>query len=304
MDLSLPSLLAAFGGGLFGAAIGAIPAFVFCGIAVLLGVVGAIAGAPFDVLGLVGFGPIFGPHVAFAGGVAAAAYAGRRRELDDGKDVLAPLAGLATADVLVVGGVFGTLGHVLEQLLETGIGEYTDVVALVVVVSGVIARFAFGRTGLGGSPTEEARSRGRFTPGGANVWAAYQQDFPQAALLGLGTGLLSAWLALEIVAAAPEAELAATTVGFGISAFSLLFLVIGTSAPITHHMTITAAVGALATGSVLVGALVGAFAAVVGEASSRLMLIHGDTHIDPPANAIWIVTSIVLLVELAVETVV
>jgi hypothetical protein len=60
----------------------------------------------------VAFGPVFGPHIAFAGGVAAAAYAARRGELDDGADIITPLAGLATLDVLLVGGVFGAAGAI------------------------------------------------------------------------------------------------------------------------------------------------------------------------------------------------
>jgi len=153
------ALLGSFGGGMFGAAIGALPAFAFAGISVLIGVALALSGADYDFLGQVAFGPVFGPHIAFAGGVAAAAYAARRGELDDGADIISPLAGLATIDVLLVGGVFGAGGYLAQVALTPAIGDVIDVVALLVFVSDVVARFAFGRSGLFGFPAEEGQSR-------------------------------------------------------------------------------------------------------------------------------------------------
>ena len=60
------------------------------------------------------WGPLFGPHIAFAGGVAAAAYAAKTGKLKSGgKDIVASLMGLNAPDVLLVGGVFGSLGYAL-----------------------------------------------------------------------------------------------------------------------------------------------------------------------------------------------
>jgi hypothetical protein len=39
-------------------------------------------------------------------------------------------------------------------------------------------------------------------------------------------------------------------------------------------------------------------AALLGELFSRLFLIHGDTHIDPPANAIWVMATVVFVLSL------
>src|SRR6056297_3362187 len=79
-------LLAAFAGGCFGAAIGALPAFCFTGFAVIAGEAanllsvgaGESVSLGASITGSVGFGPVFGPHVAFAGGAAAAAYAAKK----------------------------------------------------------------------------------------------------------------------------------------------------------------------------------------------------------------------------------
>lgn len=79
MDFSLLMLfLAAFGGGLFGAAIGGRSAFILAGFMVMTGVTNSLAGGGFDFLGQVAFDPVFGLHISFAGGVVAAAFAARR----------------------------------------------------------------------------------------------------------------------------------------------------------------------------------------------------------------------------------
>ena len=68
-----------------------------------------------DFLTFVAFGPVFGPHIAFAGGVAAAAYAardgqGRRRQ---GHRRAAHLASKGP-DVLLVGAGFGMFGYIVQ----------------------------------------------------------------------------------------------------------------------------------------------------------------------------------------------
>jgi hypothetical protein len=89
------TLLGAAAGGFFGAALGALLAFVFCGLRVVLGVVAVIVTGDSTFLNAVGFGGMFGPQVSFAAaGVAAAAYAARRGWLDGGRDIVTPLIAL------------------------------------------------------------------------------------------------------------------------------------------------------------------------------------------------------------------
>ena len=83
MTFDVLALLLAAGGGFFAAAIGALHAFIFTGFMGIAGLAIAMAGAGTNFLTFVAFGPsTFGQHIAFAGGVAAAAYAART-----GKDV-------------------------------------------------------------------------------------------------------------------------------------------------------------------------------------------------------------------------
>ncbi len=311
MSFELGILLAAFGGGLFGAAIGALPAFIFTGLAVLVAVGAGLGGASFDVLGLVAFGPVTGPHVTFAGGAAAAAFAARRGDIEDGKDIITPLAGLGDPLPLLVGGIFGAGGYALQVLLMNLLPPfqtafyptYIDVIAVVVTVSAIITRLAFGRTGLFGSLDAEARERGRFSTGEGRVWLAYQEGFLQASVVGLGTGLLAAWAATQFTAFDPALLPFGVLLGYGISATALIFLQFGFSVPVTHHMTLpasVAAVGVTVAGgpqiiAILVGAVAGILGALLGELFSRLFLIHGDTHLDPPANAIIVMSVVIVL---------
>lgn len=167
---------------------------------------------------------------------------------------------------------------------------YIDVIAVVVAVFAIITRLAFGKTGLFGSLNDEARERGRLSTGGDRVWLAYQEGFLQASVVGLGTGILAAWVATQLAAFDPALLPFGVLLGYGVSA------------PVTHHMTLpasVAAVGILVAGgsqivAILVGAVAGILGAPLGEFFSRLFQIHGDTHLDPPANAIIVMAVLIV----------
>ncbi len=314
MDFSLVFLLAAFGGGLFGATIGGLPAFIFTGFMVMVGVANAMAGGEFDFTGNIAFGPVFGPHIAFAGGAAAAAFAAKRGVLEDGKDIATPLVGTRDPLVLVVGGLFGmggylvnaALGAVLSYAGASGPIPLTDTVALTVVVSAVVARLAFGSTGLLGTLRDEDRARGRLNPGDGHAWVEHQQRLPQTILIGLGAGLLSGYVVTTFNEAGEQFLAPATVLMFGVAAASLILLQIGMPGAVTHHMFLPAAVataGAISLGAtgvvaVLAGAAGGIAGALLGELYSRLFLIHGDTHLDPPAFAIFTMATVVVIIQI------
>ena len=280
MEFDLTTLLAAFGGGLFAAAIGTLPAFVFTGLLVLVGVGTAACGGGTHILTHVAFGPVFGPHIAFAGGAAATAYAYRRGFIGSGREITLPLMGLDKPDVLAVGGCFGALGYLLNLLwLHAGLGVRTDTIAMTVVVSAVIARVAFGRTGLASK---------RFKPDANSHWVRHQERPIQCASIGLGIGLLSAFVALQL-----GAGRGGDVLGFGIAASSLLFAQFGLKTPVTHHMALPAADAALASGDILTGAAFGVVGGLVGEGFSRVFHQHGDTHVDPPAAGIAITIALI-----------
>ena len=289
--------IASFAGGAFGAAIGALPAFIFTGFMVIagqatasLGLDGAGEGASLTASGFtgyLGFGPVFGPHISFAAGAAAAAYAAKKGYIDDGKNILWA-AGTNNLDVLLVGGIFGILGLVGTGLFRT-VGIPTDNIALMVFVSALIHRAAFGYSVIG-----EVTGDGLFDLGpwerdedeAPGIWLPWQYQWSGVTFLGIIGGILGA--------AAFQAT-GSALIGFGISAASLVFLQCGVdNIPVTHHITLPGAVGALGAQAagyspslvLIFGALFGAFGALSGEVCNRVFYMHGETHVDPPAFGI------------------
>ncbi len=302
MNFDLLALLFAAGGGFFGAAIGGLHAFIFTGFTVMAGVLVAMLGGGTGFISTIAFGPLFGPHIAFAGGVAAAAYAARKSKEVAGKDIVTPLVSIERPDVLMVGAAFGMLGYVLQLAIAAipGFGTTTDSVALTVVLSALIVRLAFGRMSLTGQ-LPAGRGWGRFAPRDDAAWIRYHERFVPLTVLGLMTGLVAAGVTLSIIQLYPDAAAVAPTLMFGFSAMSLIFLSLGMSFPVTHHMTLIGGVAAATflpavgvIGAALIGAICGMLSAWLGEFFARLLHNNGNTHIDPPAAAIWPMTSLIL----------
>ncbi|MDO7787816.1 hypothetical protein [Desulforamulus aquiferis] len=247
-------IVAAFGGGVFGAAVGALPAFIMTGILVLAGFTD------------MAFGPWFGPHVAFAGGVAAAAFAAKN-DLESGKDILTPLIKFNDGSILLVGGIFGAIGMAVQQFFA-GINTPTDTVALTVAISGIAARLIFG---------EKKLFHGYSMPDGKTGLSLL--------VLGLGVGLISSYGSI----ATDNAVL-----GFGIAATSLIFVQIMGVGPVTHHIALPAALAAMAAGNIWIGGLFGIIGALLGDFFTKTMN-EGNTHVDPPAFVIALLTLIVVL---------
>ncbi|WP_226038895.1 hypothetical protein [Natrinema sp. DC36] len=312
-------LIAALAGGAFGAALGALPAFVFTGFVVFLGeglaiLEGELGGLDAvgagniatGITGTIGFGAVTGPHIAFAGGVAATAYAGRKypeMEPDDwdyhfGKDILYAFG--TKPDILAVGAIFGALGMLITQVMA-GIGFPTDNIALSVVATAFLARLAFGyplvgRVGgssiLDMSPFEREEKRVAADGGtetdrlATEPWLPHQYEWSGVTAIGIVGGILGGFIWLET---------GSIFLGYAISAMSLLFLNLGVEKiPVTHHITLLGSTGAViaasAVGSdpivLLVAGAFGAISGLLGELSQRVFYSHSGTHVDPPAMAI------------------
>jgi len=165
-------LIAAFAGGVLGAAIGALPAFVFTGVMVIAGEAARIAGvvsleegADLGAMGItaqIAFGAFFGPHIAFAGGAAASAYAAKQGYMGpdfgsgwgyhDAKNILIAFGGKHN-DVLIVGGLFGMLGY-LVFFVSDFVAAPWDPIAFGVVVSALAHRVLLGYDAVGRIQTD------------------------------------------------------------------------------------------------------------------------------------------------------
>jgi len=350
-------LVTAAAGGAFGAALGALPAFVFTGFVVFLGEglailqreVGGALGEigqgelAAGVTGVIGFGAITGPHIAFAGGVAATAYAGKKypeMEPDGwdyhfGKNILYAFG--TKPDILAVGAVFGVLGMFINQLaaatLAIGGTGLTDSIALSVVATAFIARVVFGYPIVGRSsggslfdmspfereeprmaadggfpsdasdPSSEPRSDGGEVPAehqgrlATEPWLPHQYKWAGVTAIGVVGGILGGYIWIQT---------GSIFLGYAISAMSLLFLNLGVEKiPVTHHITLIGAVGAVVVapvaGSVvalLAAGVFGAVSGILGEVTQRLFYAHSGTHVDPPAMAIAIAMFVVAVLAI------
>ncbi|MFC7115391.1 hypothetical protein ACFQH2_11160 [Natronoarchaeum sp. GCM10025703] len=267
-SLTQPELwLGALAGGAFGAALGALPAFVFTGFLVIAG---SLGGGGFGVG--VGFGPVFGPHISFAGGAAAAAYAASRGKMEsgfdyhNGKDITFALG--SRPDILAVGAAFGAFGLLLEQLSRQ-LALPLDPIPLSIVISALVHRLVFGYSVIGivsdkadgildMSPfeREETRDAGEVVGDGekdgadrlaVEPWLPEMYKWSHVATIGVVAGLAAAVITHRMIVGAGHGGVAVFA-GFGISAASLLFLNLGIGRiPVTHHMTLPAATAYAAT---------------------------------------------------------
>ncbi|WP_296561166.1 hypothetical protein [uncultured Acetobacterium sp.] len=296
MDFTL--LIAAFGGGLFAAAIGGVPSFIFTGLTVIAAILAGDFGAP--AIGIVSFGSWFSPCVAFAGAVAASAYAKKIGKLEVGGDIITPLAGLKDASVLLVGGIFGIIGYLLNFVIGTVIGAnvlgsaaWTDTVALSVVISAILVRLIFTDSGLTGK-----------TPAGVTRHYLPQgSDLMFTIVLGAGFGILVGGIAAAFgsmaLAGSGEAGYLFSQMGsfaFGIAAFGLIFASMGLPFYGCHHIVLPAASTAIVVFSgtlspvaaIVAAAITGILAAIIGEFAGLAFNSYADSHIDPPACTIWV----------------
>src|SRR6056297_2259745 len=210
--LELGLILSAFGGGVFGAALGALNSFIFAGFLVIAGEAISVASGVGSFTGAIGFGTWFGPHIGFAGGAAAAAYAAKKGYVE-GRDIITPLMKFKDPGVLFVGGLFGILGYFVNGFIA-GVGTPTDTIALTVVISAIIKRVMFSDTGVIGTYNPE-HGDSRWSPSEDIAWLPFQMHSGELLMIGLGVGLVSSKISL--ITGSPF-------IGFGIAAASLIIL--------------------------------------------------------------------------------
>lgn len=301
---SFNTILMCFGGGVLGAALGGLWAFVICATLVVLGSLMVVAGGPDFILLNFGIGPIFGPHVGgFCSGIAAATYAvsvKKNHPSESAKDILSPCLGTSW-DVLMVGGLFAVGAHiVLNVLAKVPIINWGDVLALTVVLSCAAARLIFQKEMPWGDMVS-IKKHGYFNTDDHKLsWGPWMAPVSRLIPTGLGAGLFSGALAMQFQKAlAPMVDAGSVSptvaflipllMGWALSGFMLIALQLGTGpiqlVPIPHVISLLAALGYLYTGSIAVAGIVGVLTALLQELMARMFYNHGSNHIDPPACA-------------------
>ena len=303
----LALLVAAFAGGALGAAVGALEAFSLAGVLIVVGEATDLAGGAAPAAGddlaalgstgltaSLGLGPLFGPHVAFAGGAAATAFAARQGHLDtdfryhEAKHVTRALG--PRVDVMAVGGAFGVLG-VLVTYASASVGLPWDPIAFSIVVTGLLARVALGYPLVGTvrgdglldmSPYADRARRPPRADGGVPArsgidpadttggerrfavepWLPHQYRWGEVAALGAAVGVFGAFVTYQT---------ASPLLAFGIAAATLVFLCVGVERfPVTHHVALVSSLS-------VVGLAGGAAtpAAVAGQVDLLAALLVG-----------------------------
>lgn len=283
--MNIFALIAAFGGGVIGAYMGALPAFILTGIVAMVGAGAAMAGGTDMLVGFVAFGSYLGPHVAFAGGVAAAAYAGKKKKLGSGTDILSSLNGLSDPMTLIVGGVFGIFGFLVHYLVGAVLHLNTDLPGITVIISAIVVRFVFGTSGLIGK-AGAGEKREYFTGGNGMICNI---------LLGLGLGTAVGFVYQTLATSGASAAVLGSypILCFGIAAASLIFTQTGFATPATHHIALISALAVASSGNPIMGIVFGILTSLFGDFAGKTFNSHCDTHIDPPALTIFIFTFIV-----------
>jgi hypothetical protein len=284
MDIYM--LIAAFGGGAFGALVGSIPAFILTGILAIVGGLLGLAGIAEPSIGNITFGSFLGPHIAFTGGVAAAAFAGNKRKtLENPNDVLTPLYGINDYTVIIMGGIFGVIGFLFNYLYGTLLKFNTDLPAISVFSTLIVSRLVFGKTG----------AVGKYTGEGSRQLLPSAKTLINHIVLGVTVAIVVSGVGISMLnSGVPKAAMAMyPIVCFGISATSLVFLQMGFGVPVTHHITLPVAAVTIMTGNIFLGVIIGVICAVVWLIAGNIFNSHCDTYIDPPATTIFIMMFII-----------
>lgn len=279
MDISLLMLLGSAGGGILGAAMGGLPSITLWGAVLMIaGLAGVVMGKP-NMVWDIGFNPLFGAHIVYAGGAAAAAYACYKKVLDSGLDVLKPLSGFGRADVLIVGGFFGVLGMIVERYC-TSIGVPTDNVALSVVITGWVARLLFDRGWL----------KSRREKGSGQRWYPTGKDLASLITLGAGVGLAGGIAAVKI---------GDPLLPFGLALLFLAYLQMGFKGMAWHHIVLISGITALqghgSTNAMVWAVIMGIVVAITSDCVGRLWIRDTNSYIDPPVTSIMIGRTIVIV---------
>jgi multisubunit Na+/H+ antiporter MnhC subunit len=276
---------------------------------------------------------MIGPQIAFAGALAAIAYAAKKDYMDsnwayhDAKNIFRPFSP-HQLDVVVVGGLFGALGYLLTFGLAT-VSAPVDPIAGSIVLTAIVHRLVLGYDLLGRPAGENLFDMSPFereetiaTDGGAGepaerlsveVWLPWMYQWKGLTFLGIVAGMMGAFTFYAT---------GSPLLVFGISGLAFLILNDGMEdnygelrfpIAIQHHMTVPASLAAFAFSGVplaeataqtvaaaiplwqalAIGAIFGLLGSLLGEVAERLVYAHGDTHFDPPACAIALTTVVI-----------
>ncbi len=278
----LVEMFMAFFGGIFGAYVGSVTSFVFCGLMGLIGIGVYVATGSMDFITNVAFGPIFTPQIAFAGGVAAASYYGMksRKQLVPadmvlpGNNIVAPLATTGDFPTLLVGGVFAMLSQAICILLRDYAPFKSDSPAVALIIVAFVGRLIFDDSGVMGK---------NFKLSERLNYNLNQMAFHLLAAYAIALGMTY----FVKVTGVP-------TFGFLLGGLVLAFGMFGVPVPANHHVSMVAAFAFGVIPNIWIAAIFGPLAWLTADVLARLFNTDVESHIDPPAFTIALFSLILL----------
>lgn len=264
-------LLALLAGGA-GALIGGTQTFIITGFVGILSYVLDACGVDVVFFNDMVLNTYFLPCIIFNGAVVATAYSAKYYDIR-GVHTARSLAFTKDVRVILMGCLGGVAGYVVYAFLNA-IGLPADTGAFSVLTIGLITRMLFNQ--------EQKINTANLN---------YLKTFPVKEitfqlLMGLVVSAAMAYFALE-------SQL--YTIGFSISALSLIFGLTDSAFPSTHHTTLVTGYAIMQTHNLWIGIVFGVIAHMMSYIFGEIFNTDCGTHLDPPAVPIALCSLVLFL---------
>lgn len=273
----LINLLIAMAAGGLGALIGGTQTFIMTGFVGIISAVFVAVGQGSAFFDTQVVNQMFLPAIIFNGDVVATAYAAKHYDIR-GHETNRSLAFTKDSKVILMGCLGGLLGFLVYSL-AVYLKLPCDQGSVAVILVGILTRVLLGQERKI-NPDGLKFIEGDGTPdsdGGASVWSFH---ILMALIAGLAMGYFVKATQLY-------------TIGFSISAVTLIFGLTDPHFPATHHITLVAGYCVQATGNVFTGAMFAIIAELINLVFGEIFNNECGTHLDPPAVAIFICSLII-----------
>ena len=285
-SFDISNLVMAFMAGAAGAGFGGFYFFVLCAGIALVGAVTGINTSGFA------FGPLLTPATNFIGSVFAAAYANYKGYEGGGFAGGSTLMSLRKPGLIILGGIGGLLGWVLNGLIAMIGMPGLDTVACAVVIIPLVWKCILQKTPTGVVPEEDKAVGGRFSPIGGRGWFGGMRRGIDKLLwpAAYGAVMVTGYVALMQGGMTACANL----LGFGFGGFVLLFPTV----PAQHFIGCVAITAFTLSGidpltnanaylfAAIYGIAFGTLSAQFADFGADVFYRYGYVHIDIPAQSI------------------
>lgn len=262
-------VLAAMTGGL-GTVIGGTQTFILTGFIGIMGITLQLLGHDMTFFNYEVSNLLFLPAVIFNGAVVGTAYAARKYEIR-GFETGRSLGFTSDPIVFLMGCIGGLAGYLLFNL-ATYCGFTCDQGSFSVIAVGIITRLLFNQ----------------------------EQKYNRRGLMFIEQGDLKYWtflilfsISLSVIIGYFTEKTKLYTVGFSLSALTLVFGLTDPSFPATHHLTLVAGYAMMYTHSLIWAVVFGVLSEVLCDMFARVLNTECGTHVDPPAFAILVCSFII-----------